>query len=158
MQSYIFQFSTSPISEDEYPSAEDLYSSNHMEYCEYPETESEENMGLEHLKKLLPSSIFTFLDDRTIRLDGSLEPLKQQWADRVTKAAAAINASTIADWDTRFQLVQAMRSALQTGWIECLFVNGDSNEVTYSTEFCCALLEMKVGDCMYIGAVLSYHY
>ena len=86
------------------------------------------------------------------------EPLKQQWADRVAKASAAINASTIADWDTRFQLVQAMRSALQTGWTECLFVNGDSNEVTYSTEFLCALLDMKVGDCMYIGAVLSYQY
>ena len=159
MHSKIFQVSATPINADNYTSPEFFYDScsGWADYIGEPCEGDERKDCIKHLQSRF-SDLFDLDETGEVLIyKGGLDEFKKEWAEAIRNAAAQINEDTVLKWSKRRDLVRACEEThLETSYRFSIekwdtYAHAAKEFVEYIAD------TLKVGDKVYIGAVIDFH-
>lgn len=164
--SRIFQYSTSPIDQEDYIDESDFYDNTangqsfHGEYCgDYIDDRNDEER-LEDIdwlaETLIEFNIILEGEDKFVLREGFRKAIQDFWYDRIKERFESLEKDNIAKYQERWHLKYAVTDPLCDGF-GFLFYNNEELTLSASGDFFEFLLSLKEGDSFYIGATLDYH-
>lgn len=160
MHSTIFQFNTSPIPEDEFLKEDkvtgNMYSK--IDYVSYIKDEDADERLDRLVHFILPKGMFQRRGNILVYKGGYTEWSKG-YCERLTKLASDITPAKCMKWiGPTCQLQKACQNPLNTSCLFCDdFTNGGG--IANSSEVLMRIVSnMQIGEKLYIGRILDYHF
>lgn len=157
MHSYIIQIDCKPISRENYISEDIAFNSEFVDYSYEISPEEREEL-LKSLTEIFHAGIFEIKDHDALVYTGGIEEWKKDWIEKIIDDVERLTPETVFQFPNLYNLENHVKNSLET---DILFVlqcwTGDC--IVRSTEFMEYVnTKMKVGDAIYIGNVLGYHF
>lgn len=162
MHSNIYQISNKPISEDEYSNS-NTYCDNSSDFADYigDEYEGEERMfRIENFAEII-KDVFAYKGNGEFSYKGpeALRKFKQAWCDAIKKQVEALTTDNIFR-DMNLFRISKMTKKTHLDASSRVDIEDWAGGVAYPLGelFEYADSQLKKGDCIYIGAVIDYHF
>lgn len=162
MHSKIYQISSTPISEEDYRSPDDYYD-NSDDFADYIGNSCEGNGREECIENFasIIEDVFTYKGGGVFEYNGpeALRKFKQAWADAIKEHVNTLTADNMLCEQRLFRLAQ-LTETTHLGASSRVDIENWTGGVAYplSELYEWADYQLKKGDCIYIGAVIDYHY
>ena len=160
--SKIFQISKKPIDKEDYQSPETYYD-NSGDFADYIGNEYEDEYrdeAIEYLADLL-KDVFEHKGGGVFRYKGkeAMDKFKQAWADELRRQAGLLTPENLFR-DQNLYLISATckETHLRSSYRVDIADWAEGVAYPFGELFEYAASQLKKGDCIYVGAVIDYHY
>ena len=161
MHSNIFQITTERVGKDCYLNEDTLMQGDngYYDYCsEISDEVRKENINY-LVESILPKGMFELTSDDTMRYNGGMEQWKEEFVADIRKKAEAITTENMMECvGSVYQLKEALKNPLDTGYHFYLNEEGWQSYAEQSFDFMEFVCTLEVGTTLYIGGVIDYHF
>ena len=107
----------------------------------------------------LVGDMFDLVGEDELVYNGGLDAFKEKWAQQIKDAAEKVTAENVLDWiGARYQLEKIIKNPLQTSTLFYFDEDGCNNYAEESEEFITFVSKLNVGDHIFIGGIVDYHF
>lgn len=158
MHSRIFQVDRGPIQRDEWPNEDAVVENSRSSLIDYAFTlkdDEERKRNIANLANLIGGMFALNIDGISMTYKGGMEEWRKSYVAHIITTAESLNSENVFNSLQLFNLQKAIKHPLPYN----LFILGDDEFAIDSVEFMEWVdRRFKVGDILYIGAVLDYHF
>lgn len=162
MNSIIIQISRNPIQKDEYVGVDNINSGDmvSVDYCYGIEPNARIETINRLIETILPKGMFTLNPDgKSMTYHGGYTEWSRQYVETIHNKVTAISEFNVFKYTGPvFQLEKAIINPLGTDTLFITDFYDGMGTAERSREFMQEVNELKIGDKLYIGAVLGYHF
>lgn len=158
MHSKIIQVSNSPIEEDELLNENlDVYNLPHVDYLYDDISDFEKRDAINNLcENILPKGMLTLNDDGTATYTGGIKEWNKRYCQLIKMHASLVNDANVLDYiGPSYQLEKIIRNPLETSYLFYFHYDRLAEE---SADFMRFIATLNVGDTVYFGNVIGYHW
>lgn len=160
MHGRIFQISSQPINEEDFVSSDYFYD-NSSDFADYIGDEIEGEEREEEIKDFadLLSDVFTLKGNNVLEFRGTdaLNDFLKVWVDKIKSAALDLNTDNILRLSTLYNIRSLTKHTHLASYYR-VAIEDDDYTSPLADLFINVVDGLKEGDCLYIGAVIDYHY
>ena len=161
MHAKVYQITKRRVDKENYLNENTLTQgdSSDYDYCsEISEEERAESINT-LVNQILPKGMFTLIGSDELVFNGGTPEWLQQWVDTIHKKSEEVNVMNVTHWiGAAYQLQKAINNPLVT---DSHFYLSEDNTQTYgeeSAELMRMVCKLKIGERLYIGGIIDYHF
>lgn len=153
-----YEISKEPIEEDDYLTEDSCYDyldKYNFDYCK--DADCDDRLSdIEHFPAIFPKGMFTKVGENSFRYNGGLEKWKVSYCIKLKALAADLSTEGVLKDTTLYRI----KSLIENPLGDYMFYFGESFPSLYRGDSVMRLLisNLKVGDIIYIGGVVYFHY
>ena len=107
----------------------------------------------------LVGDMFDLVGEDELVYNGGLDAFKEKWVQRIKDAAEKVTTENVLDWiGARYQLEKIVKNPLKTSTLFYFDEEGCNNYAEDSEEFITFVSKLNVGDHIFIGGIVDYHF
>lgn len=161
MHAKVYQITKRRVDKENYLNENTLTQgdSSDYDYCsEISEEERAESINT-LVNQILPKGMFTLIGSDELVFNGGTPEWLQQWVDAIHKKSEEVNVMNVTHWiGAAYQLQKVINNPLET---DSHFYLSEDNTQTYgepSAELMRMVCRLKIGERLYIGGIIDYHF
>lgn len=158
MHSYIIQISKSPISKDDYTRTIDIEPSELIDYTSDIKDIDREDF-LRTVVKWMPTGMFEYVNENCIRYLGGMTEWKKDYLEYLHKTIDNVETFTLFKYkNSIYEIERLVSNPLNTDILFGIVENGCGTSPQRSTDFMAFVDTLAIGDKIYVGSILDYHF
>ena len=161
MHAKVYQITKRRVDKENYLNENTLTQgdSSDYDYCsEISEEERAESIDT-LVNQILPKGMFTLIGSDELVFNGGTPEWTQQWVINIHEKARDVTAKNVTNWiGAAYQLQKVVNNPLAT---DSHFYLSEDNTQTYgeeSAELMRMVCKLRIGERLYIGGIIDYHF
>lgn len=161
MHAMVYQLSKEKMEKENWLNEDTLLQGDGSDYDWCSELSAEEReAAIETLAaSILPTGMFRLMDGETLEYLGGLDKWKQSWVSVIQQKALCVNEVNVMDGTGEtYRLEKEIKNPLHTDCHFYLDSEGSQSYAEPSAELMRFIAELNVGDRLFIGGIIDFHF